>query len=263
MSLRLLFRRGPAPLIVLWLCSSACTDPASAQLNEGNRLAAKGKFVEAAAAYQKSAEATPDRAATWALLGNARWSAGQTEPAKEAWNKALELEPAQVDAAIGLARFELSQGRPVEAIALLNRALQTAPARAELRTLRAAALLSRGLEGDAHQAVEDSEVAVRAHPNQLEALFVRASALIADKDYEGARTSLELLERVHPGSPFAPYGLARLASAEGRKDAVRVHLEAARQRSKTAWDSKGAGADPAFAWLSNDPDLLRIIGASP
>lgn len=242
-----------APLLLL---SLGCAEPGSGAINKGNRAALEGRYDEAVGSFQQACTQAPELARAQALLGNAQWAAGKPAEAQAAWAKALELDPGQLDAALGLARVEVDSSRAIER---LGAALTRSPARADLRTARALALLRRNGEGDLARADEDSQMAIRSAPKDPDVLYTRGSVLIAARRFNEAQSTLDALERVAPRSALGPYGLARLAAAQSRKTDVMLHLRAARATAGKAWQPAPVAADPAFAFLKDDPDFVREV----
>ncbi len=244
---------------MLLVLSVGCAEPGSGAIGNGNRAALEGRFDEAVSAYQLACTEAPKLARPRALMGNALWAAGKNAEALTAWNEALALEPNQADAALGLARNDLQTGATAAAVDRLTAALLRVPGRADLRTARALALMRRNSEGDVARATEDTEAAVRASPKDPDVLYTRGSVLIAAHRFNEAQSTLDALERASPHSPMAPYGLARLAAAQSRKTDVMLHLRAARAAAGTRWQPAPVAADPAFAFLKDDPDFAREV----
>jgi tetratricopeptide (TPR) repeat protein len=244
---------------MLLLLSVGCAEPGASSIGKGNRAARDGHFEEAVAAFQQACTEAPQLARAHALLGNALWASGKSPEALAAWSQALKLDPGQLDAALGLARHDLQTGATAAAIDRLDGALLRAPSRSDLRTARALALIRRNAEGDVAKANEDSEAAFRASPKDPDVLYTRGSVLIAAHRFNEAQSTLDALERASPRSPLAPYGLARLAAAQSRKTDVMLHLRAARSAAGSTWQPEPVAADPAFAFLKDDPDFVREV----
>jgi tetratricopeptide (TPR) repeat protein len=243
----------------LLLLGVACAEPGAAAIQKGNRAALEGKLDDAAVAYRQACTEAPKLARAHALLGNALWAQGKAPEAGAAWKEALELDGAEPDSVLGLARLELSQGDSTAAIGRLSAALAKGSGRADLRAELALARVQRNEEGDLTQALGDSEQAARAAPKDPDVLYTRGSVLTAAHKFAEAQAVLDLLERTYPRSALAPYGLARLAAAQGRKTDVMLHLRAARTAAGEAWKPEPVAADVAFAFLKSDPDFTREV----
>ncbi len=236
-----------------------CADPGANAIARGNRAAQGGKYDEATTAFREACAEAPNLARAHALLGNALWANARPTEALTAWAEALKLDPNQLDATLGLSRSELKAGSAGAAITRLDAALTRAPGRADLLTARALARVRRNEAGDLAKAADDAEAAYRAAPKDPDVLYTRGSVLIAARRFNEAQSTLDALERAVPRSPLAPYGLARLAAAQSRKTDVMLHLRAARTAAGGAWQPAAVAADPAFAFLKDDPDFTREV----
>lgn len=243
----------------LLLLTMGCADPGLGSIARGNRAARDGHYDEAIAAYQQACTEAPQLARAHALYGNALWAAGRGPEALEAWSRAAGLDATQLDAALGLARGDLQAGDAGAAIDRLSGALGRAPSRADLHTARALAYVRRNGEGDVTRATEDVEAAFRATPKDLDVLYTRGSVMIAAHRFNEAQSALDALERAAPRSALASYGFARLAAAQSRKTDVMLHLRAARAAAGANWQPAPVAADPAFAFLKDDPDFVREV----
>ncbi len=244
------------PLLIVGM---GCADPGLGAISKGNRAARDGRYDEAIAAYAQACTEAPQLARAHALHGNALWAAGRTDDALVAWQKASALDATEPDATLGLARGALRAGDAGAAIDRLTSALAKAPGRADLHTARALAYVRRNADGDVTRATEDVEAAFRVTPKDLDVLYTRGSVMIAAKRFNDAQSALDALERAAPKSALASYGFARLAAAQSRKTDVMLHLRAARLASGAAWQPAPVTADPAFAFLKDDPDFVREV----
>ncbi len=243
----------------LLLIGVACAEPGAPSIARGNRAALEGRLAEAEAAFTQACTEAPTLARAHALLGNALWAEAKAPEALVAWQDALKLDPAQRDAALGLARIDLQRGEATAAIDRLTRALEKGTGRADLRAALALAFIQRNADGDLTRALADSERALKAAPKDPDVLYTRGSVLTAAHKFDEAQAALDLLERANPRSLLAPYGLARLAAAQGRKTDVMLHLRAARAAAGASWQPEPVAADPAFAFLKEDPDFTREV----
>jgi tetratricopeptide (TPR) repeat protein len=249
------FKHAVLPLLLIL----GCAEPGANAISKGNRAALEGRYDEAVAAFKQACEEAPLLARAHALRGNALFASGKDPEALTAWLRALELDPNQVDATLGMARHELRTGYAPAAVDRLTAALAKAPGRSDLLTARALALVNRNAAGDLAKATEDSEAAYRLSPKDPDVLYTRGSVLIAAHRFNEAQSTLDALERAAPRSPLAPYGLARLAAAQSRKTDVMLHLRAARTAAGPRWQPAPVAADPAFAFLKDDPDFAREV----
>lgn len=245
-----------APLLLIGV---ACVEPGAASIARGNRAAIEGRLAEAVASFEQACVEAPGLARPHALLGNALWAEGKSPEARLAWQDALKLDPDQLDAALGLSRLDLQRGDATAAVDRLASALVKGSSRADLRAGLALAFVQRNGEGDLTRALGESERAARTAPKNPDVLYTRGSVLTAAHKFEEAQATLDLLERADPRSPLAPYGLARLAAAQARKTDVMLHLRAARTAAGANWQPAPVAADPAFAFLKDDPDFTREV----
>ena len=243
----------------LLLLSFSCAEPGSASISRGNRAALEGRLDEAVTAYQQACAEAPGLARAHALLGNALWAQDKPAEAQVAWQDAIQRDPEQLDAALGLARLEQLHGTPGLAIDRLGAALKKSPRRADFHAALALALVQRAAEGDLPLALEESDQAARGAPKNPDVLYTRGAVLTAAHRFNEAQATLDTLERLDPRSSLAPYGLARLAAAQARKTDVMLHLRAARSAAGAAWTKEPVLADPAFAFLRDDPDFAREV----
>ncbi len=246
-------------LALLLTLGVGCADPGANAIARGNRAAREGKYADAITSFREACTEAPTLARAHALLGNALWANLKPTEAQAAWTEALKLDPNELDATLGMSRVELHAGSAAAAITRLDAAVSRAPGRADLLTARALARVSRNETGDLAKAVEDAEVAYRAAPKDPDVLYTRGSVLIAARRFNDAQSTLDALERATPRSPLAPYGLARLAAAQSRKTDVMLHLRASRTAAGGAWQPATVAADPAFAFLKDDPDFTREV----
>lgn len=240
-------------LIVVTLLHG-CSAPGDAEIAEGNRLAAAGKLDEAAASY-RAACAKTQRARPRELLGMALHSGGKNDEAHTVWLEAVQLEPDSTEAQLGLARIDSERGDQAAALDRLDRLVQRQPNLSQARLQRAVVLLRRNAEGDVDRALADSELALRAAPADPDAQYVRGTALLAARKFDGAKAAFDALKRPRP--VLAAWGLARLAAAQSRNIDVIVHLREAREAADAGWVKARVRDDPAFRYLWEDSEFQR------
>lgn len=89
--------------------------PETSRLRQrGVRAYGDGHYAEAAACWQKWAEADPGNAEAWALLGNARNRLRNAPGAVEAYGRSLEISPGQIELALEQVRLLEQTGRVEE-----------------------------------------------------------------------------------------------------------------------------------------------------
>lgn len=249
-------------LFSLCLLVFGCEGKGEALVARGNALAAKGELDEAAKAYDEGAKLLPNDSRPLELLGNVKLEVRDVGAARIAFEQALKINPSSVDSLLGLGRLEGQAGRLDQALQYLAQAVDKAPDRQDVRSWRAAYLVTRGAPADVELALKDVDHALSAQPDDPSALYVRGNALIAAKKYDDAKKSFEALAAAAPTSALADYGLARLAAAQGDRLGALAQLRAARDKSKNdpkALPGDEVRKDPAFRFLENDPDFLQLI----
>jgi tetratricopeptide (TPR) repeat protein len=140
---------------------------------------------------------------------------GDIAAAMGGYERALKIAPGLIPARINLAAALVRLGRMDEAIDQYRAALRGASGNPKIATLLANCLVLRGKYADAIDILKPIE---KAHPNDLDAVFVLGEALIsADKPAEG----LERVERVAAARKDADAwmlaGMTRLRLGESAK----------------------------------------------
>ena len=223
-----------------------CAKPFDRAIDRGNALAQAGELDEARAAYQEATELDPESARAHLLLGNALMSLGKSELAEREWKAAVTLAPArEALAANALASHD--------ARAALERLGAVESPRGKVIQARALVALARA----------DEALKVLEQVSTPEAEYVRGSALIALRRWPDAQRVFDALERSAPKSSLGPYGLARLAAAQGRAADSLLYLKAAKAMWGPGWSADTVAADPAFAFLSASADYQDLLKAPP
>jgi tetratricopeptide (TPR) repeat protein len=243
-------RAGALSAMLLFL---GCTAPGDAELAEGNRLAAQGRLDDAADSFRIAAGKS-QRARPRELLGAVLHAAGKLDDARSVWLEAVQLEPqSSADAQLGLSRIDSERGDQAAALDRLERLLQRQPRAPQARLLRAVVYLRRNGDGDVDRALEDTDLALKALPQNADALYARGNALLAAHRVDEARATFEHM----PKSADAAWGQARVAAAQSRHADVILHLREARAASDGGWVAQRVRDDPAFRYLWEDPDFSR------
>ncbi len=250
-------------LVLLASLALACSEPGQTDIARGNVLASQKKFDEAIEAYRAAAQAAPKKARPRELLGHVLLDQKRQQEARAAYEEALQIDPkGAIEARIGLSRLDAEEGKLDSAIDRLGGLIEQQPGNVFARLSRANLAMRRSGPNDAELAVQDTAEAMRVDAKNPSVLYTRGSAFIAAKSFDQAQATFELLAKEHPRSPFAWYGLARLAAARQQRDQVLDHLREALARSK---DNPGmlpaeeVRKDPAFAALKDDPEFLKVI----
>ncbi len=224
----------------------ACAKPFDRALERGNALAQAGKLEAAQAAYEEAVSEAPDSARAHLLLGNVLMSLQKPEAAVTEWSAAASLS---------LARE-----------ALATHALATHDARAALAVLGAVeSPRGRVLQGRALLALARPDETLKAlEPvSTAEAEYLKGSALLSLHRWADSQRVFDALERSAPKSSLGPYGMARLAAAQGRAADSLLYLKAAKAMWGPGWSADTVAADPAFAFLSASADYQELLKPQP
>ena len=241
---------------------SGCQRAAEREVDRGNAAASQGKLEAARDAYEAAAAAEPGSSRARALLGQAELSLGHRAEAAKAFDAALAANATDAVALLGRAHLALEARDAGAALTLLTRLPAEATVSAEAHLARARALLLRGGDHDAQDALREAEAARALRPADVAAAYLLGSCQIALGRFSDAQGTFDALERAHPQSAFGPYGLARLAAAQGRATDAILHLKAARA-SQGPWSADTVALDPAFAFLSGEPAFQELLKTSP
>ncbi len=223
-----------------------CAKPADRAIERGNALARQGQLDEARAAYEEAAELAPDSARAHLLLGNALMSLRKPELAEPEFKAAASLAAARE--------------------ALAANALASHDARAALELLGAVeSPRGKVIQARALIALARAEEALKAldQVSTPEAEYLKGSALISLRRWSDAQRVFDALERSAPKSSLGPYGLARLAAAQGRAADALLYLKAAKAMWGPGWATDVVAADPAFAFLSASADYQELLKPAP
>jgi tetratricopeptide (TPR) repeat protein len=151
---------------------------------------------EAVRVASQVAEAYPNDALSYALLGSAYYNTGQSEEATRHLRRCLELNPGLADAYDILARIAYEKGELEESVRLCQEALKRGPANAEVLNQLGRALMDLGRTAEASQTLEQAARLPRptsesyyllgqaglqsGNPAQAKENFKRAIALLPD-----------------------------------------------------------------------------------
>lgn len=113
-----------------------------------------GQLADAERIYLQMAGQDPERAATFAALGQVRAFMGRFETSIEDWRKASELDPENAAYAAGVGEALMYSKRYNEAIAAFDRSLEIDPARPETWSFKGATLKYMGRRDEAVASLE-------------------------------------------------------------------------------------------------------------
>jgi tetratricopeptide (TPR) repeat protein len=205
-------------------------DPANADaLRALVRLTHQAKERGVPREVRSAVGAHPNEAVFQEILGLALELDGQLEPARAAYQRAIELEPGNARALTGLGRLALASD-PAQALDFFDRAAAADPQDAEAKFLAARALIARGARDDAAKRLD---ALLLKHPIHAEAAALRASL-----DLDGGVADDRTLERARRaarfgGGPDAVELLARVLAERGESDqAAKAQERAKAMREK-------------------------------
>ena len=191
---------------------------------------------EAVSVARQVAEAYPDDALTYALLGSAYYNTGQSEEATKYLQRCLELRPGQAEAYEILARVAYDKGKLEETERLCQEALKRGPANPEVLNQLGRALMDLGRT---EEAVRTLQQAVRLPKPTSESCYLLGQANLQSSDYAPAKESFLRAIALLPDHTQAFFGLytacMRLGQTEeaGRYREQFQKLEAIDRRALT------------------------------
>ena len=204
-------------------------------INQSQEEAARLKRESVDAARQL-AEAYPQDAFTYALLGSAYYNTGRSEEAIKNLRKCLELNPNQADAYEILARIAYEKGQLDETIRLCQEAIKRGSPNPEVLNQWGRALLDQGRTEDA---IQTFQKAVRLPQPMSESSYLLGQAFLQSGNYAQAKESFQGAIALLPDHTQAFFGLftacTRLGQMEeaGRYREQFQKLEATDRRSLT------------------------------
>lgn len=102
-------------------------------LDEGNEYFKSGRYQDAARAYRKAVDESPDDLAAWENLGWAYWRSGDLTEAECVWSNLLKLKHDDFGLLNKAAGFYTSIGKPSEAISLYEKSLLLNPDQRDIK----------------------------------------------------------------------------------------------------------------------------------
>lgn len=182
------------------------------------------------------AQAYPEDALAYALLGSAHYNTGQSAEATKQLRKCLELSPGQGEAYAILARIAYEKGDLEESERLGREALKRGPPNPEVLNQLGRALMD---QGRTQEAVEALQQATRLPRPSSESFYLLGQAqLQAGTPAQGKQSFLQAVALL-PDHTQAFFGLFRACAALGQADEAAKYreqflkLEATDRRSLT------------------------------
>jgi cellulose synthase operon protein C len=179
-----------------------------------------------------AAAASPNDAATQALVAAVYAQAGQLAEAKKYLQRMAALTQDDAASQVSIGRIELLEGNVATARQRFERALQKQPDHPGASLGLAQALAG---SGETARAMEVLAAARKAHPNSIQAGLMEAELLVATSDTRGAVQLANELVGAAPdnAAAYAVQGRA-LAAAGQQQESIRVLTAAARRLPKSA-----------------------------
>ncbi len=157
-------------------CLSACQ--AEVQPN-----APQVAYKEAAAAFERAAEADPTQFAVWANLGRAYQLAGEPERGIQAYRKAAELKPEEAGGIYNnMGQLLAKAGRVEEATQAFEQAATLDPKNAGMYYLNLGVIFYNA--GNLQAAIEPFRKVTQAEPNRAEAHYFLGMCLFNQAEYK-------------------------------------------------------------------------------
>ena len=196
-------------------------------------------------ALDRALEADPELAEAHAFRGELAIAESRWSEAESSLKKSLEFDPENVESIVGLAWVFAKTDRRKNSLPLLDRAVELDPEYVYARVDRSRVLVA---EGEYNLAEDDLDVAVEQEPDVPWHYLDRARIRLRYfKDYEGARSDLEMVEKLDPGNFFALVYLAGLHDEERRfASALDYYRQVVEARPNYVWAYMPLGK---YAWM--------------
>ena len=163
------------------------------------------------------AQAYPDDALSYALLGSAYYNTGQSDAATNHLRRCLELNPKQADAFEILARIAYEKGELEESVQLCQESLKLNPTSGEALNQLGRALMDLGRTEESLQALEK---AVRLKRPTSESFYLLGQANLQSGNYRQARENFLGATRLLPDHTQAYFGLYTACMRLGETEAA-------------------------------------------
>jgi tetratricopeptide (TPR) repeat protein len=177
---------------------------------------------EAVAIASRVAEAYPDDALSYALLGSAFYNTGQSEEAVKHLRRCLELDPNQADAFEILARIAYEKGELEESVLLCRQVLKLAPGNVDALNQLGRALMDLGRTEEAIQALGQ---VTRLPRSTSESHYLLGQAQLQSGDYAAAKNSFQHATRLLSDHTQAYFGLYTACMRLGQTDEATRYRE--------------------------------------
>jgi len=168
------------------------------------------------------AQAYPDDALSYALLGSAYYNTGQSEEATKHLRRCLELNPKQADAFEILARIAYEKGELDESVRLCQESLKLNPMSGEALNQLGRAMMDLGRTEESLQALEK---AVRLKRPTSESHYLLGQANLQSGNYREAKENFLAATRLLPDHTQAYFGLYTASMRLGETEAATQYRE--------------------------------------
>ncbi|OJH34684.1 tetratricopeptide repeat protein [Cystobacter ferrugineus] len=224
-------------------------------LSLGQTLLTRGRFEDAAQAFERALGLQPEESSILLALGMARQGQGKGEQALQHFQKATEVNPGDYQAPLLAARLLVHQGQPNRALVLMKQAMERVPDKAELypeliklylllgetkgamrtaaefrthspRSAEAAYLhgLTNMMMGHTQEAERLLKASLSLEPNGIDARLALANMLRMEGDQAGAMKWLQEAWTLNPQAPGPACELAVLFMSQPGGTAQAVQL---------------------------------------
>jgi tetratricopeptide (TPR) repeat protein len=177
---------------------------------------------EAVAVANEVAEAYPDDALSYALLGSAYYNTGQSGEATRHLLRCLELNPGLADAYDILARVAFEKGELEESVRLCHEALKHGPANSETLNQLGRALLDLGRTQEANQVLKQ---AVELPRPTSESYYLLGQASLQSGNHVSVKEHFQRAITLLPDHTQAFFGLYTACLRLGQTDEATRYRE--------------------------------------
>ena len=220
--------------------------------DQGLKLAAEGRHVEAIACFEQGLAENPSDTKILFALGNTARALGQPALARDFFAKVLALEPERIEALVNLANLLRQEGQFAAARAVIAPALARNPQSAELHVTMGSAWRE---DGERDRATMHYRSALEANPNCTPALANLADLLGEEGEREAALKLYARALKSDPRNAQIKLNRAMLHLAEGNlKDGWRDYAARTEIRGKVP-----ATQQKFSAWTGGSLHKIRLL----
>ncbi len=247
------------------LLEAARLSPTSVEpvLGLGNLYRLQGNHAEAERQYRKAVSLKPDHLGLHLTLAQFYAMSGDPTQADAAFQDAVSRFPKQPGARIAYAQYLVTRREFAGAEKQYRAVLKDAPHDLAAKAQLAALLLDDRRPDDARRLVDELKTERRGDPDVL---HLAARVAIADKDLDGAVTSLQEALKSDPDNAKVRQTLGVVLAMRGDVQQAKSELAAVIEAQPQAWDARLALAE--LHLRSRSPDLAleetrTVLAAAP